>query len=290
MKILIAGGQGQLGLALARRLVGTHEVLAPGRSDFDITSRDRCALAVTRARPDLVLNCAAYTAVDRAESERDAAFAVNAEGAGNLADACRNAGATLVHFSTDYVFDGSASRPYVESDSVAPQSVYGASKLAGERAVTDSGVDHLILRLSWVYGNDGGNFYKTMLRLAAERPVLRVVADQWGIPNYTGALADAIACAIERPTAELAQLGGLYHLSATGTTNWCQFAGAIIRGAGMAERVVVEAISTSDYPTAAKRPAYSALDGSRFAATFGWNPPDWQDGLQRCLAARASAA
>lgn len=286
MKILIAGAHGQLGLALARRLAGAHQLLAPGRGDFDITNRERCAQAIADARPDLVLNCAAYTAVDRAESERDAAFAVNAAGAGNLASACRDAGATLVHFSTDYVFDGAAGQPYVESDRVAPQSVYGASKLAGERAVIDSGADHLILRLSWVYGNDGGNFYKTMLRLAAERPTLRVVADQWGVPNYTADLADAVAIAINRPRAELAKLAGLYHLSATGTTNWCEFARAIIRGAAMAERVTVEAISTSDYPTAAKRPAFSALNGSRFAATFGWNPPEWRDGLRRCLAAR----
>jgi len=258
MKILIAGAHGQLGLALARRLAGAHQL------------RERCAQAIADTRPDLVLNCAAYTAVDRAESERDAAFAVNAAGAGNLASACRDAGATLVHFSTDYVFDGAAGQPYVESDRVAPQSVYGASKLAGERAVIDSGADHLILRLSWVYGNDGGNFYKTMLRLAAERPTLRVVADQWGVPNYTADLADAVAIAI----------------NATGTTNWCEFARAIIRGAAMAERVTVEAISTSDYPTAAKRPAFSALNGSRFAATFGWNPPEWRDGLRRCLAAR----
>jgi len=286
MKILIAGGQGQLGLALTRRLAGRHQVLAPSRGEFDITNRECCVQAVTEAKPDLVINCAAYTAVDRAESERDAAFAVNAAGAGNLAAACRDADATLVHFSTDYVFDGAAKRPYVESDPVAPQSVYGASKLAGELAVTDSGADHLILRLSWVYGNDGGNFYKTMLRLAAERPTLRVVADQWGVPNYTVDLADAVACLINRPAAELVALGGLYHLSATGTTNWCEFASAIVRGAGMAERVTVEAISTSDYPTAAKRPAYSALDSSRFATTFGWNPPEWRDGLQRCLAAR----
>ncbi len=290
MKILIAGAQGQLGLALTRRLSGAYQVLTPGRGDLDITDRERCAAAVTAARPDLVLNCAAYTAVDRAESERDAAFAVNADGADNLAMACRSAGASLVHFSTDYVFDGAAQRPYVEADAATPQSVYGASKLAGERAVLDSGVDHLILRLSWVYGNDGGNFYKTMLRLAAERPALRVVADQWGIPNYTADLADAVAIAITRPRVELARLSGLYHLSASGTTNWCEFARAIIEGAGMAAHVSVEAISTSEYPTAAKRPAFSALDGSRFAATFGWNPPDWRDSLQRCLAARASAA
>lgn len=290
MKILIAGAQGQLGLALIRRLAETHQVLAPGRADLDITHRERCAAAVAGTQPDLVLNCAAYTAVDRAESEPDAAFAVNANGAENLAAACRGIGVMLVHFSTDYVFDGAGSRPYIETDAVAPQSVYGASKLAGERAVHDSGADHLILRLSWVYGNDGGNFYKTMLRLATERPVLRVVTDQWGTPNYTADLADAVAIAIDRPRAELARLGGLYHLSATDTTNWCEFARAIVRGAGMEERVAVEAISTSEYPTAAKRPAYSALDGSRFAAAFGCEPRQWRDGLRRCLAARSLTA
>ncbi len=290
MKILIAGAQGQLGLALIRRLAETHQVLAPGRADLDITHRERCAAAVAGTQPDLVLNCAAYTAVDRAESEPDAAFAVNANGAENLAAACRGIGVMLVHFSTDYVFDGAGSRPYIETDAVAPQSVYGASKLAGERAVHDSGADHLILRLSWVYGNDGGNFYKTMLRLATERPVLRVVTDQWGTPNYTADLADAVAIAIDRPRAELARLGGLYHLSATDTTNWCEFARAIVRGAGMEERVAVEAISTSEYPTAAKRPAFSALDASRFATVFGCELPRWQDGLRRCLAARPLVA
>lgn len=287
MKILITGGNGQLALALQRRLRGQHALQAPGRDALDITDRERCQQAVRAAAPDIVLNCAAYTAVDRAESERDAAWAVNVDGAANLAAACREAGALLVHFSTDYVFDGRATRPYREDDAVAPQSVYGASKLAGEAAVAASGAGHLTLRLSWVYSNDGGNFYKTMLRLAAERPQLRVVADQWGTPNYTADLADAVAVAINRPRAELAALSGLYHLSASGVTHWCAFARAIVAGAGLAGRTTVEAIATADYPTAATRPAYSALDGSRFAARFGWQPPAWADGLARCLEARA---
>jgi len=285
VKVLITGGHGQLGLALARRLAATHEVVSLARGELDITQLASCRDAIARHRPAVLLNCAAHTAVDRAESERELTFAINAEGAAHLARACSEHGVLPVHFSTDYVFAGDAQRPYVETDAVAPQGVYGASKLAGERAVAEASAQHLILRLSWVYSNDGGNFYKTMLRLAAERPELRVVADQFGTPNYTADLADAVATALNRPLPELARQSGLYHLSSTGVTSWCEFARAIVHGAGH-DAVAVHAITTSDYPTAAKRPAFSALDGSRFAATFNWASPSWQDGLQRCLAAR----
>ena len=290
MKLLISGANGQLGLALTRRLRGEHDVLALGRDGFDLANANACRAALEREQPDVLLNCAAYTAVDRAESEPEVAHAINADGPAHLAQACTALGVFLIHFSTDYVFDGHATRPYVETDATAPTSVYGRSKLAGETRVAAASHEHLIVRLSWVYGNDGANFYKTMLRLAQERPLLRVVADQYGVPNYTADLADAVACALNRPLAELRIASGLYHLSCQGVTTWRDFAYAIIEGAVLHDRVTVEPILTSEYPTAATRPAYSALDASRFAATFGWHAPHWQDGLHRCLADRKLTA
>ena len=290
MKLLISGANGQLGLALSRRLRGTHEVLALARDRFDLADAGVCRRVLERERPDVLLNCAAYTAVDRAEAEPELAHAINAEGPGHLANSCRELGIFLIHFSTDYVFDGLATRPYVESDVPAPTSVYGRSKLDGETRVTEAGAGHLILRLSWVYSNDGANFYKTMLRLAQDRPLLRVVADQRGTPNYTADLADAVACVLNRPLPELRRASGLYHVTSQGQTSWCGFADAIINGAVLHGRVTVEAILTSEYPTAATRPAYSVLDANQFYATFGWSAPTWQDGLQRCLADRNMSA
>ncbi len=284
MKLLISGANGQLGLALTRRLRGIHEVLALARDGFDLADAKVCRRVLERERPDVLLNCAAYTAVDRAESEPELAHVINAEGPGHLANSCRELGIFLIHFSTDYVFDGLATRPYVETDITAPISVYGRSKLDGETRVAASGAGHLILRLSWVYSNDGSNFYKTMLRLAQDRPLLRVVADQWGVPNYTADLADAVACALNRPLPELRRASGLYHVTSQGQTSWWGFADAIINGVVLQARVTVEAILTSEYPTAAQRPAYSVLDASPFYETFGWRAPSWQDGLRRCLA------
>ena len=290
MKLLISGANGQLGLALTRRLSGEHDVLALGRDEFDLADANACSETLKREQPDVLLNCAAYTAVDRAESEPELAHTINADGPAHLARACNDHGIFLVHFSTDYVFDGLATRPYVETDATAPTSVYGSSKLLGETRVAELSPEHLTLRLSWVYGNDGANFYKTMLLLAQDRPLLRVVADQRGVPNYTADLADAVACALNRPLAELRQRSGLYHLSCQGVTSWRDFAHAIIEGAVLHHPVTVEPILTSEYPTVATRPAYSALDASRFAASFGWVAPDWQNGLRRCLADRSQAA
>jgi dTDP-4-dehydrorhamnose reductase len=287
MKLLISGANGQLGLALARRLRGPHEVIALGRDAYDLTDASACLKVLTREQPDVLLNCAAYTAVDRAESERELAYAINAEGAANLARACSDLGIFPIHFSTDYVFDGHSTQAYVETDATVPTSVYGLSKLVGETRVAEISPEHLILRLSWVYSNEGANFYKTMLRLAQDRSLLRVVSDQSGVPNYTTDLADAVACALNRPLAELRGASGLYHLSSHGQTTWFDFTRAIIEAAGFNDRVAVQPISTSEYPTAAKRPPFSVLDTSRFAATFGWIAPHWREGLQRCLAERA---
>lgn len=290
MKVVITGASGQLGLALSRRLKHAHTVVALTRNELDISDANACQALLERERPDVLLNCAAYTAVDRAEAERDLAFRINAEGPRQLGHACRKLGVLPIHFSTDYVFDGTQRRPYIESDPTSPQSVYGESKLHGELALARECAQHLIIRLSWVYGNDGANFYRTMLRLASERPELRVVADQFGVPNYTDDIADTVAQILSRPKSDILEKTGLYHLSATGATSWCEFARAIIDGAVLERDVTVQAISTSDYPTAAKRPAYSVLDASRLMATFGLPMPVWQDALQRCMAARNASA
>jgi dTDP-4-dehydrorhamnose reductase len=286
MKLLITGAGGQLGLALARRLASEHEVVALVRDQLDISDAEACSRTLDKLRPDLLLNCAAYTAVDRAETDRDTAFAMNADGPRNLARASQELGIFPIHFSTDYVFDGMATTPYDEDAATKPTSVYGESKLAGETAFANASPAHLVFRLSWVYSNDGANFYKTMLRLGSQRSELRVVADQIGVPNYTGDLADAIAGVLGLGRYELAARSGLYHLSAAGPTSWCEFARAIFSGAQMSDRVAVSAISTSEYETAAKRPAYSVLDARRSATTFGIPVLDWRAGLQRCLAER----
>lgn len=297
LKILITGANGQLGLALARRLGAKHDLTCLDRAQLDISNESATNEALEAARANVVLNCAAYTAVDRAETEREAAFAINRDGARNLARASARTGALLVHFSTDYVFDGVAPtrngipRAYVESDPTAPLGVYGASKLAGEIAVAEATEKYAVFRLSWVYSNDGANFYKTMLRLAGERDRLRVVNDQRGLPNFTGDLADAIARSLDGGVDALAVNPGVYHLSAQGEpTSWHQFASEIIDKAQLSAKPIVEPIRTSEFPTPATRPAWSALDSSRFVATFGVQLPHWRDGLARCLGERRVSA
>jgi dTDP-4-dehydrorhamnose reductase len=291
LKFLITGANGQLGIALNRRFSrDQHEnnVVALDRAALDISSAEACAMAIEKFRPDVVFNCAAYTAVDRAESERELAYAINAEGPKNLALACKASRSLLVHFSTDYVFDGTSTRPYTESDETRPLGIYGASKLAGEHAVLAESNTAIVLRLSWVYSNEGTNFYKTMLRLAAERPMLSVVADQIGTPNFTGDIAEAVAAMFATGVRPATSLSGIYHLSASGKTSWCEFARKIVLQANLENVPVVEAITTDQFPTIAKRPTFSALDSSRFAATFNWGVPIWDTGLARCLAERSA--
>jgi dTDP-4-dehydrorhamnose reductase len=241
---------------------------------------------VDRIAPDIVVNAAAYTAVDRAESEPDAAFRANAHAPGEIADACARRHLALVHYSTDYVFDGRGTRPYREDDPVDPLGVYGASKYAGEQAVIASGARHLVLRTAWVYAAHGHNFLRTMLRLAGERDELRVVADQVGSPTPAALIADATAHALQ--SGGLAARSGTWHLTSTGSTSWHGFAQRIMARAhaqGLLPRVpTVVPIGTSDYPTPAARPAYSVLDVGRFAADFGLRLPSWQDGLDKVLA------
>jgi dTDP-4-dehydrorhamnose reductase len=275
MKVLVAGGGGQVGRALVRRCAARGlDCVAPGHAELDITRAD---LEIPHV--DCVINAAAYTAVDRAESEAAAAYAVNRDGAVNLARAAERAYATLVHISTDYVFDGANPEPYVENDPVAPLGVYGASKLAGERAVLDSGFHAFVVRTSWVFGVEGANFVKTMLRLGREREVVRVVADQRGCPTFADDLADALL-----DVGGLARSGHLgprvYHFCNDGPTTWHGFAQAIMAGAGLRARV--DAITTAEYPTAARRPANSVLD-TTLIRSLGVVPPPWTAGLHKVI-------
>jgi dTDP-4-dehydrorhamnose reductase len=278
VRILLTGPAGQVGAALLETLPRLGEVVAASHARLELADPDSIRRAVRAARPELIVNAAAYTAVDKAESEREAAFAVNASAPGVLAEEAKRAGALLVHYSTDYVFDGAKASPYVEDDAPNPLNVYGASKLAGERAIVDSGCRYLILRTSWVYGARGSNFYLTMLRLARERPELRVVDDQVGAPTSSLAIA--------RGTAQLLGLDaqGLYHMSAAGETSWCGFARAILAHAGIATPVI--GIRTEDYPTPAKRPRNSRLDCARLRREHGVSLAPWDEALAETMAAR----
>ncbi|ATB60024.1 dTDP-4-dehydrorhamnose reductase [Xanthomonas citri] len=297
MTTLVIGASGQVGTELLRVLAPLGTVVAASRSGqladglscerIDLNELASLDLALNRVRPALVVNAAAYTAVDRAEQERDAAFRANAEAPGVIAQWCARADVPLVHYSTDYVFDGQGTRPYLPDDATAPLGVYGQSKLAGERAVQAAGGRHLIFRTAWVYAAHGHNFLRTMLRVGAERDVLRVVADQIGTPTPAALIADITAHALRQP----GEPSGLWHLTAAGQTTWHGFAEAIFaqaRARGLLARTPrVEAIGTADYPTPAKRPAYSRLDTHSLQDTFGVRLPDWQDGLSQVLDTRA---
>ncbi len=294
MTILLLGANGQLGQELQRALAPLGTIVATTRSgalpdgsacevaDFD--QPPSLAALLDRVQPTVVVNAAAYTAVDRAEGDRDAAFRANAEAPGVLAQWCAQAGVPLVHYSTDYVFDGQGTRPYREDDSTAPLGVYGASKLAGEQAIRAAGGRHLIFRTAWVYASHSANFLRTMLRVGAERDVLRVVADQVGTPTPAALIADVTAQALQHDGA----LSGTWHLTAKGETSWHGFAEAIFAEAvttGVLPRAPkVEAITTAEYPTPAKRPAYSHLDVAKLEQDFGVVLPSWQDGLKRVIA------
>lgn len=294
MTILLLGANGQLGQELQRALAPLGTIVATTRSgalpdgsacevaDFDQPAS--LAALLDRVQPTVVVNAAAYTAVDRAEGDRDAAFRANAEAPGVLAQWCAQADVPLVHYSTDYVFDGQGTRPYREDDATAPLGVYGASKLAGERAIRAAGGRHLIFRTAWVYASHSANFLRTMLRVGAERDALRVVADQVGTPTPAALIADVTAQALQHDGA----LSGTWHLTAKGETSWHGFADAIFAEAvatGVLPRAPkVEAITTAEYPTPAKRPAYSHLDVAKLEQDFGVVLPRWQDGLKRVIA------
>lgn len=280
MKLLITGSKGQLGTAL-QRLGSAHELLAVDCDGLDITDRSAVESCLRDFKPDAVVNAAAYTAVDRAESDEAAAFAVNRDGPGNLAIACEQAGIPLIHVSTDYVFDGSKDGVYSESDPVAPLGVYGNSKLAGEDLVRNTCSRHMILRTSWVFSADGNNFVKTMLRLGAERQELGIVADQYGCPTSAAELARAIYAILDHGVEQTDW--GIYHFCQPQQTTWFAFAQAIFNEAGeqgMDMKISkLNAIGTADYPTPAQRPANSVMDCSKFSRTFGFTIKPWSESL-----------
>jgi dTDP-4-dehydrorhamnose reductase len=282
-RILLIGSAGQLGFELARVLTSHGDVIALDRAALDLADADAVIAAVRGARPQLIVNAAAYTAVDRAESETEAADAINTRAPGVLAEEARRVGAPLIHYSTDYVFDGEASTPYDEHAAPNPINAYGRSKLGGERAIDAAGGPSLVLRTSWVYGLRGQNFLTTMRRLAADREELRIVADQIGTPNWTRALAEATATLVGRGNAYLAERSGLYHLSGGGSTSWFDFARAIF---GDAPRPRLVPIATAEYPTAARRPLRSVLASGKFQDTFGFSLPSWDRMLDACMAER----
>ena len=282
MRILLTGATGQVGWQLANLLRDTHELIAPDRRALDLSSPSRLREAVRAMRPDLIINPGAYTAVDKAEAEEPLARTINAEAPAVLAEEARRLGVPLIHFSTDYVFDGSAREPYSEDDATAPLNAYGRTKLAGEHAIAASGCIHLILRTSWVYSRRGRNFLLTIERLARERPRLTIVADQAGTPNWARDLARATALLAGRPRDELSRKSGIYHLSSRGQTTWHGFALAIVESMRLKSPPVVAPISTSEYPTAAARPSYAVLDASKLEKSFGIVLPHWQDGLREC--------
>jgi len=279
--ILITGAGGQLGRELARLLPSHGEVTALDRAQLDLADVGAIRDIVGAIRPRLIVNAAAYTAVDQAEREPEVAEAINARGPAVLAEEARRLGAVLIHFSTDYVFDGRASTPYVEEAPSGPLNAYGRSKLHGEQAVAASGAAAITLRTSWVYARRGRNFLLTMQRLSAQRDELRVVADQFGVPNWSRQLAEATAALVAGGVAELSARTGLFHLSAQGQASWFEFAQAIL---GDAARARLVPIASADYQTAAARPAYAVLATAKFERAFGFSLPHWRDTLRRCLA------
>ena len=291
MRILLTGVHGQLGTDLLPLLQPLGEVIAASRAECDLASPEAIRKLVTAVRPDVIVNPAAYTAVNDAEAHRELAYAINATAPGVLAEEARKAGAMLVHYSTDYVFDGAKPGAYTEDDVPAPLNVYGASKLAGERAVAAAGGRFLVLRTSWVYGAHGNNFLKTILRLAAEREELKIVDDQVGAPTSSLQLAQATARLVSQLSArtEPEFPSGLYHATADGSVSWCGFARAIVETmkaesfraeAGEPLRVrQILPIRSEEYPTPARRPLNSILSNQKFEHTFGFRLESWQQGL-----------
>lgn len=277
MRILLTGANGQVGWELRRSLAPLGNLDAFDRAALDLEKSEEIRARMRELRPNVIVNAGAYTAVDKAESEPELAFAVNAHAPEILAEETKRLGALLIHYSTDYVFDGTKAGPYVETDTPNPFSVYGKSKLAGENAIRATGCRHVILRTSWVYASRGKNFLLTILRLAKERPELRVVDDQHGAPTWARDIADTsakILCRGEAPN-------GIYHLTAAGETTWCGFAREILQVAGL--ETPVHAITTAEYPTPARRPMNSVLEGTKTRTTFGIAMRNWREATDACV-------
>lgn len=287
VKVLLVGSQGQVGQDLYQVLAPMAEVMAVGRSELDLRYPDKIRQVLKSASPEIVINAAAYTAVDQAEAEVETAYAINATAPQVMAETAQSLGATLIHLSTDYVFDGAKGRPYQVQDPPQPLGVYGQSKLAGEQEVQRY-QRHMILRTAWVYGVYGkGNFVKTMLRLGAERPELRVVADQVGTPTWSRHIAEAVAHLVQAATEASDGLYGIYHFTDSGVCSWYDFAIAIFeeayRLALLTQKPEVLPITTADYPTPAQRPSYSVLDSSRIRGLLNEPPPHWRQALRTML-------
>ena len=280
-KILLIGAKGQVGRELELTLTG--DVTPVGREELDLTQKEQICQVVDSIKPDIIVNAAAYTAVDKAETEKDLAKSINAIAPGILAERAEKIGATLIHISTDYVFDGTKNTPYLEEDDPNPLGVYGRTKRAGEAAIQNTGAQHIILRTAWVYGTYGkGNFVKTMLRLGKEREELRVVTDQIGSPTRAKDIANAIAALIAYPHPQ-----SIYHFTNSGVATWYDFSVAIFEEAkqlGFPLKIKqVVPITTSEYPTPAKRPAYSVLSAKKISAVLGHHPQHWRESLRKML-------
>jgi dTDP-4-dehydrorhamnose reductase len=289
--ILVTGVNGQVGYELLRTLQGLGRVVGLDRAALDLSDLDCVRAVVRELKPSIIVNPAAYTAVDKAETDEVTARRLNAEAPAVLAEEAARCGAALIHYSTDYVFDGTKDGAYVEDDATNPQNVYGLTKLEGEQAIAASGCAHLVLRTSWVYGRRGKNFLLTMLKLGAERPELRVVADQIGAPTWSNSIATVTAHIVAQGLAAQRagdanwwrERSGVYHFSATGETSWHGFAEAIFDTAMGDKAPKVLPIPASDYPVPAKRPANSRMATDKLARTFGVQLPEWRDALRLCL-------
>ncbi len=286
MKILITGKNGQVGWELQRTLAPLGEVVAVDRQALDLASPDAIRALIREVKPALIVNPAAYTAVDKAESEPEVAMAVNGIAPGIMAEEAKKLGAAMIHYSTDYVFDGSKAAPYVETDAPCPINVYGRTKLAGEQAVQAAGIPHLILRTSWVYGTRGKNFLLTILRLAGEREELKIVDDQIGAPTSCRMIAELTGQILAQTRGDLKDVSGLYHLTAAGQTSWHGFTAAILEARSRltgAASPRLHPIPTSAYPLPAPRPHYSVMSNDRLKHVFGMAIPSWQNGLGLCM-------
>jgi dTDP-4-dehydrorhamnose reductase len=281
-RVLLLGAGGQLGMQLAKKLAGAVELTALGRGELDFSDADAIRAAIRKAEPEMVINAAAYTAVDKAESEPELARLVNAVAPGVIAEELAKTNGWLIHYSTDYVFDGSGTEPWVETDATGPLGVYGQTKLDGEVAIAAAGCRHVILRTSWVYAAEGRNFLHTILRLGREREQLKVVDDQIGAPTTAEALTEATLAVLKRLKSGGAEVGGVYHLACARETSWCGFAKAIFEEfASKQKPPEVLPIPTEAYPTPAKRPRNSRLNCGKFTLQFGFQMPSWQDALHQ---------
>ena len=287
MRLLVLGRSGQVGTALTESLQGLGELIALDRAQLDLIKPESIRTALRELQPHIIINAAAYTAVDAAESDQATAFQINAEAPRIIAEESERLGATLIHYSTDYVFDGNKPDPWLEDDATAPLSAYGHSKLAGEQAITNVGGTHLILRTSWVYGLHGKNFLRTMLTLAETRDELAIVNDQIGAPTWAVTIAEATASIIRDAgeSAQLAALSGIYHVCAGGHTSWFGFAQAIFADDSVQRKPQLRPITTAEYPTPAHRPHNSMLNTDKFRRSFG-DLPSWDEALRQCMHAR----